>query len=283
LAWTLVQIITLMVSVVAAAVLLNLANRTLKGQERIPFSPLKLFKRRAIYICVLSIVLLGGSLFFLSCAMMFGQPRFLSKAAAALGYSPSIDLTNTDVSVKPPNWTGTRDDEMNIVKGANLSGQYLMSVHANYAFLVRAQLQGTDMTNASLPQADLRGADLTKANLKYADLSGANLTKASMVLADLTNAKFSSESIIGSRPSGDLVIRVTVSASANVRYASFGGANGLEPEKIKECIGWRLAFYDSDMLKQLGLPPNNNEIVQKQMEAEQQQAKSAATTPPTPK
>jgi hypothetical protein len=44
---------------------------------------------------------------------------------------------------------------------------------------------------------------------------------------------------------------------------------------------WELAFYDADMLKQLGLPPDHNQKLQQQMEAEQQQAKSAATTPAT--
>jgi hypothetical protein len=38
---------------------------------------------------------------------------------------------------------------------------------------------------------------------------------------------------------------------------------------MKASRDWQLAFYDPDMLGQLGLPPDHNETLQKQMEAEQ--------------
>jgi len=49
---------------------------------------------------------------------------------------------------------------------------------------------------------------------------------------------------------------------------------------VLQCRDWQLSFYDPDMLKQLGLPADHNEKLQKQMEAEQQ-AKAAAATPPS--
>ncbi|MEU5766948.1 pentapeptide repeat-containing protein [Streptomyces asoensis] len=82
-----------------------------------------------------------------------------------------------------------------------------------------ANLEGADLTSATLQQADLRRANLTGANLTSADLrmtdlrganlTGANLTSADLRLADLRDANF----------------ECAVLVSADMRGAYIGGIN----------------------------------------------------------
>jgi len=57
------------------------------------------------------------------------------------GYDPFPQWTETDVSTKPPAWTG-RDEELAQVKGANLNRMSLRYVQAYGTFLARAHLCG---------------------------------------------------------------------------------------------------------------------------------------------
>src|SRR4029077_158395 len=104
------------------------------------------------------------------------------------GYNPFAQLTEADVSTKPPGWTG-REDEIADVKGANLNGLRLRYIQAYGAFLMKAHLLRTDLRNAYLSEADLREANLRQVDLQFAVLDRAKLARATLPEADLRNAK----------------------------------------------------------------------------------------------
>ena len=99
----------------------------------------------------------------------------MPRAIELIHHSPFANLTEEDVSWKPPNWTG-RHEEISLVKGARLKGRDLRFTNARRAFLVKADLREADLTGANLAQADLRKANLEGADLNRADLRGAIMT-----------------------------------------------------------------------------------------------------------
>jgi uncharacterized protein YjbI with pentapeptide repeats len=103
------------------------------------------------------------------------------------GYNPFAQLTEAEVSTKPPGWSG-REDEIEDVKGANLNGLKLRYIQAYGAFLVKAHLWRTDLRNAYLSEADLREANLRQVDLRFAVLDRAKLARAALPEADLRNA-----------------------------------------------------------------------------------------------
>ena len=80
------------------------------------------------------------------------------------------------------------------MKGSNWLGVDLRTA-ASFANLIldrasgfgNANLEGVDLTNASLREIDFNFTNLTNAKLSHADLTGANLTQTSLNGADLTN------------------------------------------------------------------------------------------------
>src|SRR3984885_4571396 len=104
-----------------------------------------------------------------------------------VGYNPFAQLTEAEVSTKPPGWTG-REEEIAGVKGANLNGLRLRYIQAYGAFLVKAHLWRTDLRNAYLSEADLREANLRQVDLRFAVLDRAKLVRAVLPEADLQNA-----------------------------------------------------------------------------------------------
>jgi uncharacterized protein YjbI with pentapeptide repeats len=104
-----------------------------------------------------------------------------------VGYNPFAQLTEAEVSTKPPGWTG-REEEIASVKGANLNRLRLRYIQAYGAFLVKAHLWRTDLRNAYLSEADLREANLRQVDLRFAVLDRARLTRAALPEADLRNA-----------------------------------------------------------------------------------------------
>jgi uncharacterized protein YjbI with pentapeptide repeats len=144
----------------------------------------------------------GLLLFLLSIGTFMGVPHndrtgaqssFLGIRAWAadilwtVGYNPFAQLTEADVSTKPPGWSG-REDEIALVKGANLNRLKLRYIQAYGVFLVKARLWQTDLRNAYLSEADLREANLRQVDLRYAVLDRARLTRATLPEADLRNA-----------------------------------------------------------------------------------------------
>jgi hypothetical protein len=206
------------------------------------------------------------------------ERRFVSNKSSrrrSAGRPHFAYLENADVSVKPPSWTGKKDEEMDLVKGANLEDADLRYVIAHDAFFVKARLERADLRGAHLLRADLRKSDLKACKLDHADLVAAQLNEAdlqdaSLVSADLFGADLTMANLRGTN------LSKTNFKLTEIKFADFRGAIGLPKELIRTLRDHELAFYDPDILQQLGLPPDHNEKLQKQMDAELKQAKSAA-------
>jgi uncharacterized protein YjbI with pentapeptide repeats len=80
--------------------------------------------------------------------------------------------------------------------GTNLSEARLGGADLHEANLRGANLPRADLGKANLRGADLRGANLTSANLGEADLSEANLRGANLSRADLRRANLSNVNLI---------------------------------------------------------------------------------------
>lgn len=134
------------------------------------------------------------------------------------GYNPFGQLTETDVSTKPANWSG-REEDIGLVKGANLNGLSLRYIQAYGAFLVKAHLWRTDLRNAYLSEADLREANLRQGDLRFAVMDRAKLTRAALPEADLRNANLDRADL------RDANLSFTALSEATFLDATLDGAN----------------------------------------------------------
>ncbi len=100
------------------------------------------------------------------------------------------------------------------------------------------------------------------------DLVEANLQGAFLVEAKLQGAKLSEANLRGAYLDG-----------ANLRGATLVGAKGLTASQVKKAKNWKLAFYNKDFLKKLGLPPDHNEKVKEKL-AEMEKEKKASGAKP---
>jgi len=119
-----------------------------------------------------------------------GNPGIKTLAAEILwtaGYNPYAQLTEAEVSTKPPNWSG-KDEDVAQVKGASLNRLKLRYIQAYGAFFARARLWQADLRNAYLSEADLRESNLRQADLQFVVLDRAKLNRASLQESDLRNA-----------------------------------------------------------------------------------------------
>lgn len=363
--WTMVHAALLALAVFSAVRLYRIANETLRGKERTIFRWKDLLKRRSNYGRLGFVSALMVFLILISLGTIAGEedrenhvPQFQASSPLTwmpsllnhAGFQPFANLRNADVSIKPPNWTGKKDEELDLVKGAGLRRSNLRNVDAEGAFFAKADLisglmQGADLGDADLryavletahlEQADLSGALLQNADMRYTYLQGAflqdaHLDHATMYRAHLEDAELTFTELGGAQLGGADLRRTSLFRAilqgadltvANLEGADFEGANlqsailrganltkaglkganlkyadcrlnadrrsfpvqatrGLTREMILAAENWQLAFYDPDMLKQLGLPTDHNEKLQKQMEEER--AKAAATPPTAP-
>lgn len=118
---------------------------------------------------------------------LLGIRKWVPRAFAVFGYSPFANLTETEVSTKPPNWSGKKE-QISQVKGAPLKRRNLRYAQADGAFLVNADLSWADLRGANLSDANLQGANLLGANLEGALLFGADLQGAILRVANLQGA-----------------------------------------------------------------------------------------------
>src|SRR5439155_17966017 len=81
-------------------------------------------------------------------------------------YWGTAHIKDADISTKPPNWTGTKQEELLLVKGARLAYRDLTCARASRAFLVNADLKGAHLACADLSEAWLQNASLPVANLR---------------------------------------------------------------------------------------------------------------------
>jgi uncharacterized protein YjbI with pentapeptide repeats len=216
---TVLQAILLAVSITAAVFLYRLAAATLRGIERQPFSWKGALKSFHSYSAIGIFLATGATFIFVSLGAIQGFPRgrenwqngetsgrwnWAPRAMALIGYSPFANLNSADLSVKPANWTGKSESELDFVKGAQLSvtsnrqvrwSADLRYADANGAFLAKAHLsdahlEGADLMLSDLRQAeaDIMGVHMDDADLNQADLTGARLNYSFLKDADLTRA-----------------------------------------------------------------------------------------------
>ncbi len=166
--------------------------------------------------------LFGALLLLLSSGTIYGVPHdsrqspqisnsgvksWAAKILWTFGYNPFAQLTEADVSTKPPAWSG-RDEEIAAVKGASLNG-IKTALHASLwqhssprrasgrPIFVTANLAEADLREANLREADLRSAVLDNARLDRASLQEADLRNANLDRADLQGANLSSANASG--------------------------------------------------------------------------------------
>ncbi len=158
------------------------------------------------------------------------------------GYAPIAQLDESDVSIKPPGWTG-RDEDLVRVEGARLNGLRLRYIQAYGAFLAKAHLWQADLAHAYLSEADLREANLRQANLQSAaldrarlnravlqeaNLQGANLTQAALQDANLSRANLSGAMLLDAKLDGANLyaadIRGAVLQRASLQHADLRDA-----------------------------------------------------------
>ncbi|HXW18423.1 MAG TPA: pentapeptide repeat-containing protein [Candidatus Acidoferrales bacterium] len=129
--------------------------------------------------------------------------RWSADAFWTLGYRPYANLTEASISTVPKNWSW-RDDDLSVVKGAQLNDLRLRYAEAYRTIWINAHLWKADLRGAYFSESDFRGANLREANLHStffdrvrffranlhgADLEMANLTRADMRETDLSYAK----------------------------------------------------------------------------------------------
>jgi uncharacterized protein YjbI with pentapeptide repeats len=203
---------------------------------------------------------IGLALFLLSAGAILGVPHGVGetsdsgnhdiKAWAAdvlwsVGYNPFAQLTESDVSTKPPTWSG-RDDEIAQVKGASLNKLKLRYIQAYGAFFAKARLWQANLQNAYLSEADLREANLRQADLRFAILDGAKLNRASLQESDLRNANLNRANLAGANLSSALL------SGATLLDATLDGANFYKADL-------RMALLQRASLKQTDLREANLE------------------------
>ncbi len=209
--WTALQVALLAVSITGAIRLYHLAANTLRGSERRSFFGIRALKNIQAYAASLIFLVTGGVFMLVSVGAIRGAPPlnvpwrvrapgpwgWAPRIMVRLNYSPFANLRQADVSIKPPNWTGNDEKELELVKGAELDrddyGGDLRYADMSGAFLAKANLdsawlQGADLSDSDLRQANLHYSRLDGANLKGSKLNGAYLTRASLNWADLERA-----------------------------------------------------------------------------------------------
>ena len=223
---------------------------------------------------------IGLALFLLSIGIFWGGPRTATGGAwgpatwashifSLAGYNPYGQLTESEVSTKPANWSG-RDEEIAAVQGANLNNRSLRHMQAYGAFFVKAHLWQADLQQANLSEADLRQANLRQADLRsafldraklnrailhQADLRGADATQADFREGDLshaflvgtvlTDARLDGASLYGTDMRGVLLDRASF-AKADLREANLNGASGA-------MVNFQAAYLSSAKLENAGL------------------------------
>jgi uncharacterized protein YjbI with pentapeptide repeats len=189
-------------AVAAAMNFPRMAGKSFGSDPSRPSTEQKSSLRRTVLIVRAVPPSMGFLLFLLSIGTFAGVPHDYRASAQSpapgikawaadilwtFGYNPFAQLTEAEVSTKPPGWTG-QEEEIASVSGANLNRLRLRYIQAYGAFLVKAHLWRTDLRNAYLSEADLREANLRQVDLQFAVLDRARLARAALPEADLRNA-----------------------------------------------------------------------------------------------
>jgi uncharacterized protein YjbI with pentapeptide repeats len=161
-------------------------------------------------------------------------------------------------------WNRWRQENPDIrpdLSGMDLKRADLKKAALQGAILKNANLRGTDLSFADLSGADFHKANLVlthlgAANLTEADFSGANLCDANLSEANLCAANFSDAVLVGALFQGADLNKTRL--EENIK--------DLSPSQVKTAKNWECAFYSEAILDRLGLPPDHNQTLRKEME-----------------
>jgi uncharacterized protein YjbI with pentapeptide repeats len=155
------------------------------------------------------------------------------------GYTPTAQLAELDVSVKPAGWTG-RDQDLAGVEGARLNGLRLRYIQAYGAYFAKARLWQSDLSHANLSETDLREANLRQASLQGATVDKARLARAVLQEADLRGANLTQSDLQDSNLSRALM------SGALLPDAKLDGAN-LYASDLHDGILQRASLQHADL------------------------------------
>ncbi len=140
--------------------------------------------------------------------------------------------------------------------GANLSRTVLRRAVLGLADLSKSHLEETDLSEANLWMAQMASA-----HLSGTDLSGALLVDTDLRSADLRRSNLSAANLRRANLAG------AVLAGADIRFANLAFSVGIAVEQLQKASNWKQAYYDEDMLRELGLPTGHNAQLQKRHRA----------------
>jgi uncharacterized protein YjbI with pentapeptide repeats len=155
------------------------------------------------------------------------------------GYTPTAQLSESDVSVKPAGWTG-RDEDLTRVEGARLNGLRLRYIQAYGAFFAKARLWQADLSHANLSETDLREANLRQASLEGATVDKARLARAVLQEADLRGANLTQSDL------QDANLSRAMMAGAHLPDAKLDGAN-LYASDLRDAVLQRASLQHADL------------------------------------
>jgi uncharacterized protein YjbI with pentapeptide repeats len=155
------------------------------------------------------------------------------------GYTPTAQLAESEVSIKPVDWRG-RDEDLVRVEGARMNGLRLRYLQAYGAFLAKAHLWQADLAHAYLSEADLREANLRQASLPAAALDLARLNRAALQEADLQGANLTQADL------RDANLSRASLAGALLLDAKLDGAN-LYASDLRNAVLQRASLQHADL------------------------------------
>ena len=206
---TMLQVLLVVCAMAFATVMPRLFPRRPRLDHPQPQPLKRLFATRELYIRGTIVLAVGVLLSLLSFGTILGVPydggrgsapsamgvrTWAAHAFRLVGYNPYADLAESDTSSKPANLAG-REDELSLVKGAQLNKVSLRHAEAYRSSWINAHLWKVDFQNANLSEADLRGANLRQAVLRSAVLDRAKLDRANLEEADLSRANLARASL----------------------------------------------------------------------------------------
>jgi uncharacterized protein YjbI with pentapeptide repeats len=155
------------------------------------------------------------------------------------GYTPTAQLAEADVSVKPAGWTG-RDEDLAHVEGARLNGLRLRYIQAYGAYFAKAHLWQADLSHANLSETDLREANLRQASLEDATVDKARLARAVLQEANLRRANLTQSDL------HDANLSRAVLTGAQLPDAKLDGAN-LYAADLSSAVLQRASLQHADL------------------------------------
>lgn len=155
------------------------------------------------------------------------------------GYTPTAQLAESDVSVKPAGWTA-RDADLAGVEGARLNGLRLRYIQAYGAYFAKARLWQADLSHANLSETDLREANLRQASLEAAKVDKARLARAVLQEANLRQANLTQSDLQDANLSRASLVQ------AQLPDAKLDGAN-LYAADLREAVLQRASLQHADL------------------------------------